>query len=63
MSKQYIETPHGVYVAQDSHDGSGIVVWTADYERLVGFWPSPLTMLDVRVDINAGRSGHMLREE
>ena len=49
--ERYIETATATYVARESPDGSGWVVWTADYERLVGCWPE---FGDARVDLNMG---------
>lgn len=51
-SERFIETADGrVYVARESPDGSGWVVWTADYVHIVGSWPE---LGDARVDINLG---------
>lgn len=54
--EEFIETPHGQYVARESADGRGWVAWTADYARIVGHWHAPATLTDVKIDLNRGVS-------
>lgn len=49
-----VETPHGVFVVRKSLKDGGYVAWNPDYTRLISHWLPPITLCEVKADLNAG---------